>query len=212
MKDVMKMIQDTKIIAIIRGISSEYIINTVQALKDGGITCAEVTFSAKSEEISKDTLKSIAMVKEHFGDSVAIGAGTVLTPEDVQKAAQAGAEYMISPNSNEAVIKETKKLGLISIPGAMTPSEIVNAYEWGADIVKLFPAASLGLGYIKALLGPINHIPVTAVGGIDASNAQSFLDIGCIGVGVGGNLVNKKLIEAGDFETVKKLAQEYKLK
>lgn len=212
MKDVMKMILDTKIIAIVRGISSEYSINTVQALKDGGIRCVEVTFSAKSEEISKDTLKSIAMIKKQFGDTIAVGAGTVLTPENVHRAAQAGAEYIISPNSCEAVIKETKKLGLISIPGAVTPSEIMNAYQWGADIVKLFPAASLGLGYVKALMGPINHIPITAVGGIHAENAQSFLDAGCVGVSVGGNLVNKKLIEAGDFEAVKKLAQEYKLK
>lgn len=211
MKDVMKMIFDTKIIAIVRGISSEYIIDMVQALKDGGIVCVEVTFSAKSEAVSKDTLKSIQMIKEHFGDEIAVGAGTVLTPENVHQAAEAGASYMISPNSCEAVIKETKKLGLISIPGAVTPTEVISAYGWGADIVKLFPAASLGLGYVKALLGPINHIPITAVGGIDASNAQSFIDAGCIGVSVGGNLVNKKLIEAGEFETIKNLALEYKL-
>lgn len=205
------MILDSKIIAIVRGISSDKIINTVQALKDGGIACVEVTFNPKSEEISKDTLKSISMIKEHFGDSIAVGAGTVLTVKDVQRAAEAGAEYMISPNTCEAVIKETKRLDLISIPGAATPTEIINAYNMGADIVKLFPAAALGLEYIKALIGPIPHIPMTAVGGINAENANDFIKAGCIGVGVGGNLVNKKLIEAGNFEAIKKLAQEYKL-
>ena len=100
---------------------------------------------------------------------------------------------------------------MISIPGALTPSEIINAYNIGADIVKLFPAATLGLEYVKAITGPITHIPLIAVGGINAENANSFIKSGCIGVGVGGNLVNKKLIEAGDFEAIKKLAQEYKL-
>jgi len=152
------------------------------------------------------------MIKNHFGDSIAVGAGTVLTVENVRQAAEAGAQYMISPNTDEAVIKETKNLGLVSIPGAMTPTEVVSAYNMGADIVKLFPAAVLGLGYVKALLSPISHIPITAVGGINAQNAQSFIDAGCVGVSVGGNLVNKKFIEAGDFEAIKKLAQEYNLK
>jgi len=211
LKNTMNMILDSKIIAIIRGISSDKMIDTVQALKDGGIVCVEVTFNAKSEEISRDTLKSISMIKEHFGDSIAVGAGTVLTVQDVRQAAGAGAEYMISPNTNEAVIHETKRLGLISIPGAVTPTEIIHAYDVGADIVKLFPAAALGLEYIKALTGPITHIPLTAVGGVNAENAHAFIQAGCVGVSVGGNLVNKKLIEAGDFEAIKKLAQEYKI-
>ena len=172
----------------------------------------EVTFSLKSEEQSLDTLKSIRMIKENFGDSVAVGAGTVLTPENVARAKEAGAEYIISPNVDEAVIKATKKMGMVSIPGAVTPTEVITAYNWGADIVKLFPAASLGLPYVKALMGPIDGIPLTAVGGIDASNYRDFINIGCVGVGVGGNLANKKLIEAGDFDAIKKLALEYGLK
>lgn len=211
MSNTYEQIINGKVIAIIRGISSEYIIPTVQALKDGGITCVEVTFSMSSEEKSLDTLKSISMIKEHFGDSIAVGAGTVLTPENVRKAQEAGATYIISPNVDEAVIKETKKLGMVSIPGAVSPTEALQAYNYGADIVKLFPAASLGLGYIKAVLGPLDGVPVSAVGGIDENNYQSFIDIGCVGVGVGGNLVNKALIEAGDFEAIKKLALAYGL-
>jgi 2-dehydro-3-deoxyphosphogluconate aldolase/(4S)-4-hydroxy-2-oxoglutarate aldolase len=211
MKNTLKMILDSKIVAISRGVSSDKIIDTVQALKDGGIVCVEVTFNAKSEEDSKDTLKAISMIKNHFGDAIAVGVGTVLTPENVRSAAEAGAEYMISPNTSEAVIKETKRLGLVSIPGATTPTEIINAYDMGADIVKLFPAAVFGLEYIKAIVGPISHIPMTAVGGINAENASAFIKAGCVGVSVGGNLVNKKLIDAGDFEAIKKLASEYKL-
>jgi 2-dehydro-3-deoxyphosphogluconate aldolase/(4S)-4-hydroxy-2-oxoglutarate aldolase len=211
MRDVKKFIIDNEIVAIIRGISSEKIVPTVQALTDGGIKCVEVTFNANDKEISKDTLKSIAMIKDTFGDDVSVGAGTVLTTENVKDAAKAGAEYIISPNTSRDVIYETKSLGLVSIPGAVTPTEIIDAYDMGADIIKLFPAASLGLDYIKAIIGPINHIPLTAVGGINALNAKEFIKIGCVGVSVGGNLVNKKLIEENDFESIKKLAQEYKI-
>lgn len=212
MSDTLQRIIDGKVVAIVRGISSKYMVPTVEALKVGGITCVEVTFSLKSEEQSLDTLKSIRLIKEYFGDSVAVGAGTVLTPENVVRAKEAGAEYIISPNVDESVIKATKKMDMVSIPGAVTPTEVITAYNWGADIVKLFPAASLGLPYVKALMGPIDGIPLTAVGGIDASNYRDFLNIGCVGVGVGGNLVNKKLIEAGDFEAIKKVALEYGLK
>ena len=211
MKNVMEMILKEKIVAIIRGIHSDYIIDTVTALVNGGIHCVEVTFNAKSEEASRDTLISIRKIKEHFGDEVAVGAGTVLTVENVEDAFEAGAEFMISPNSNKEVIRKTKELGLISIPGAVTPTEIIDAYEIGADIVKLFPAATLGLGYIKAVTGPINHIPLTAVGGVNAENAKDFIEAGCVGVSVGGNLVNRKLIEAGRFEEITLLAKEYKL-
>ena len=211
MNKTLKMILDNKVIAIVRGISSEYIIDTVQALKDGGIRCVEVTFNPKSEEGSLDTLKCIRMIKEHFGDEIAVGAGTVLTEKNVEDAIEAGAAYIISPDTNPAVIKKTKELGGISIPGAATPTEAVQAHNLGADIVKLFPAGDLGAGYIKALCSPLNHILFTAVGGINSQNAAEFIKAGAIGVGVGGNLVNKKLIEAGKFDEIRRLAGEYNL-
>ena len=211
MKDVMKMIRDSKIIAIIRGVHSDYIIDTVEALRKGGINCVEVTFNANSEEASLDTLVAIRKISQHFGSEVAVGAGTVLTPENVKDAYEAGAEFMISPNADEEVIRETKRLGLISIPGAVTPTEIISAYKMGADIVKLFPAATLGLEYIKAITGPINHIPLTAVGGINADNAGDYIKAGCMGVSVGGNLVDKKLIQQGKFEELTRLAKAYQL-
>lgn len=211
MSETLKKILESKIVAISRGIPSDKIVDTVSALKSGGIRCVEITFSAKSEEESKDTIKSISLVKKTFGDQIVLGAGTVLTAQQVRQAADAGATYMISPNTDKKVIEQTKKLGLVSIPGALTPTEIIVAREMGADIVKLFPAASLGMGYIKAVLGPITHIPITAVGGVNAENAQDFIDIGCKGVSVGGNLVNKNLIMQKRFEEITKLALEYKI-
>ncbi len=209
--DILQTILDHKVIAIVRGISSKDIINTVQALKDGGIRCVEVTFNQKDAEASKDTLECIGMIRQHFGKEIAVGAGTVMSVENVIDAANAGAAYIISPNTNVEVIKKTKELGLISIPGAMTPSEAVTAHDAGADLVKLFPAGELGTGYIKALTSPLNHIKFTAVGGVDEKNAADFIKAGAVGVGVGGNLVNKKLIEAGRFDEITKLAKEYRL-
>ena len=116
---------------------------------------------------------------------------------------------MISPNTNEAVIRETKKLGKISIPGACTPSEVADAYAWGADIVKLFPAGVFGPAYVKALKAPLKHIPMTAVGGVSPENCADFIKAGCIGVGCGGNLVSAKLVSEGRFDEITKTAEAY---
>ena len=161
---VLNKILDGKIIAIVRGIPSEKIVDLVNAMLKGGVYCVEVTFDQSSEEAKKDTLKAISTITKEFGDKVCVGAGTVMTVEQVHQAVEAGAEYIISPNTDEEVIKETKKLGKVSIPGAMTPTEAAFAYKCGADIVKLFPAGVLGAAYIKALKAPLKHIPVTAVG------------------------------------------------
>lgn len=206
---VMQRIMDSKIIAIIRGISSDKIVDLVEAIRKGGVQCAEVTFDQTSDEAAQDTLVSIRKLSEHFGDSVCVGAGTVMTTEQVHLAAEAGAKYIISPNVDDAVIRETKSLGLVSIPGAMTPTEAAHAYSIGADIVKLFPAGVLGPAYIKAIRAPLKHIPVTAVGSVNAANCAEFFKAGCCGIGVGGNLVSKKLVDEGRFDEITSAAQEY---
>ena len=121
-RNVLEFIREHKIIAIVRGISSAQIVQLVQAMVDGGVRCVEVTFDQSSEEKRQDTLKSISTIRETFGDQVSVGAGTVMTVEQVHQAREAGAEYIISPNVNEAVIRETKALGMVSIPGAYTGS------------------------------------------------------------------------------------------
>lgn len=209
MNHAKQLIAETKVIAIVRGIHSDDIIDLAKAMMAGGIRCIEVTFNPADKDGSPDTLRSIARLKTTFGDALAVGAGTVLTPENVRRAKDAGAQYIISPNADKAVIEKTKELGMLSIPGALSPSEAVEAYAWGADIVKLFPAGALGVGYIKAVASPLNHIPFTAVGGVNAGNMKDFIAAGCIGVGVGGNLVNKKLVEAGEWEKITQEAAAY---
>ena len=206
--DVLNIIRDSKIIAIVRGIPSSQIVGLANALLKGGIKCIEVTFDQSSEEKANDTLLAIGKIKASCPD-VLVGAGTVMTVEQVQKASASGAEYIISPNTNKDVIEETKKLGKVSIPGALTPTEVAFAYECGADIVKLFPAGVFGPSYIKAVKAPLKHIPVTAVGGVNVENCKDFIAAGCIGVGVGGNLVSPKLVSEGKFDEISAIAKAY---
>ena len=208
-KEVLQRILDGKIVAIVRGIDSSNIADLAKALADGGITCIEVTFDQSGPEKIQNTLDAISNIKRAMGDRVCVGAGTVMTVEQVRLAAEAGAEYMISPNTDPEVIYESKRLDKVSIPGAMTPTEVAYAYNCGADIVKMFPAGILGAGYIKAVKAPLKHIPVTAVGGVNAKNCAEFFKAGASGVGVGGNLVSPELVNSGRFEEITAMAQEY---
>lgn len=206
---VLEHILKGKIIAIVRGIPSTKIVALAAALENGGITCIEVTFDQSSAEKAADTLASIRAIRGAMENRVCVGAGTVMTVEQVRQAAEAGAEYMISPNTDEAVIRETKRLGKVSIPGAMTPTEAAFAYRCGADIVKLFPAGLLGPAYVKAVKAPLKHIPVSAVGNVTVENCRSFLDAGAVGVGVGGSLVSAELVNAGRFDEITATARAY---
>ena len=208
-QQILDKIIDGKIVAIVRGIKSDKILDLVEAMYKGGITCVEVTFDQSSEEKIKDTLTSISKISDKFNDKICVGAGTVMTAEQVRLAVKAGAQYIISPNVDEEVIKETKNLNKISIPGAFTPTETAYAYKLGADIVKLFPAGELGAGYIKAVKAPLKHIPVVAVGGVNPENCADFIKAGAIGVGCGGNLVSAKLVEEGRFDEITAVAKQY---
>ena len=208
-QSVLERIYEEKIIAIVRGIPSGKIAALAQALAEGGVSCIEVTFDQTNPE---ETLTSLRTIKSELGDRICLGAGTVMTVEQVEQAAQAGAEYMISPNVDEAVIRATKALGKVSIPGAMTPTETAFAYQCGADIVKLFPAGLLGPAYIKAVKAPLKHIPVSAVGNITIENCADFIQAGAVGVGVGGNLVSALLVNEGCFSQITATARAYREK
>lgn len=209
-QETLDFVLENKVIAIVRGISSEKMIDLVHAMVKGGVRCVEVTFDQSSEQARQDTLESIRAIATEFAGEVSVGAGTVMDVEQVRAAAEAGAQYIISPNADESVIRETKALGLVSIPGAMTPTEIANAYAWGADIVKVFPAGVLGPAYIKAVRAPLNHIPMVAVGGVSPDNIADFIAVGCVGAGCGGNLVSKKLVDEGRFSEITRTALAYK--
>lgn len=206
---VLEALKEYKIVAICRGVSTDNILKTAQALYDGGIRMMEVTFNQKAADPIAETAASIKLLNEKMGDKMYFGAGTVLTPEQVDAAVDAGAKYIISPNFSPAVVKRTIERGAISMPGCLTPSEVMSAYEMGAHVIKLFPAGDLGLGYIKAIMAPISHVPLVAVGGINADNMRSFLDLGLAGLGIGGNIVNTKLISEGKFDELTKVAQTY---
>lgn len=199
-EQVLQAVKENKIVAILRGVDAKDIVAAVDAMYEGGIRLAEITFDQSSAAGIENTRACIRLVAENC--RVIPGAGTVMTPEQVEIAAAAGAKYIISPNADEAVIRRTRELGLVSMPGAFTPTEIASAYAWGADVVKVFPAGQLGPAYIKAVRAPLKHIPLMAVGGVSDANARAFLEAGCAGVGVGGKLVDVKAIAAGDFASV----------
>lgn len=209
MQSVIRKIEENKIIVIVRGIKKEHIIPLAEAMYNGGIRLIECTYDASGRVSDEQTASYIKMLAEHFGDKMAVGAGTVLTEKQVELTCAAGGSFIISPDVNAAVIKKTKSLGLISMPGALTPSEVTEAHRAGADFVKLFPLDAFGPSYIKALKAPLSHIKFLAVGGINADNMNDYLAAGAVGVGVGSGIVNKAVIEAGDFDTVTALAKKY---
>ena len=198
-----------KIIAIVRGLTGETLVKTAEALYEGGIRLLEVTFDQTGKISPEETASMISDLCRRFAGRMRIGAGTVMTVEQVRIAVEAGAEYMISPDTSREVIEETKRLGAVSIPGALTPTEVATAYAYGADFVKLFPAGELGLSYIKAIRAPLSHIPMLAVGGVNEKNIGEFLAAGLAGFGIGSNIVSKKLIEQGDFAALTALAKQY---
>ena len=202
-------IEQEKLIVIVRGVKNEQLIPLAEAMYRGGIRLLEVTYSADGSTPDTETAKGIAMLKSHFGNRMAIGAGTVLTEEQVELTHRAGGEFIISPDTCEAVIKKTKELGLVSIPGAMTPTEAQNASRAGADFVKLFPVTSLGSAYVRAIRAPLSHIRFLAVGGIDTGNMAEYLAAGACGFGISSGIVDKAMLANGDFEAITKLAKQY---
>ena len=208
-QQVIEKIKEEKIIAIVRGMDKEQTVKIAQALYEGGIRFIEVTFNQKCPEKFFETAESIRAIREAMGDKMFVGAGTVTSVELVELAAEAGALYMISPDMDESVIRRTRELGLVSIPGAYTATEAKRAYLAGADFVKLFPCVGDAPAYVKAICAPFNHIPFLAVGGVNADNAIDFIKAGAVGVGVGSCLANKKWADAGRYDLITEEAKKF---
>ena len=200
--EIVNAVFEKKVVAIIRGFAPDICLKLAEAYAKGGIGLVEVTFNQKAPETWVDTANAIKAIRGRFGGTLHVGAGTVLTEEQLSMAQDAGGEYMITPNVNVALIRDCVSRGLVAMPGALTPSEAVAAHEAGASFVKIFPAGSLGPGYVKALAAPLSHIPFLAVGGISFENAGNFMMAGCVGVGVGGNLTNREWISAGQWDKI----------
>ena len=208
-EEVLVRIQEEKLVAILRGVPMDRIDGVVGALVRGGVRVLEFTFDHDQPDYLAANAAKIRHTVEKFGDQVLVGCGTAITVEEVEAAHDAGACLVISPNVDMAVIRRTKQLDMVSMPGALTPTEVVAAYNMGADIVKLFPAGELGLGYIKAVRGPLGYIPMSAVGGVKPENVKDFLNAGVCGFGVGGQLVLSKAVKSGDDAAIEARAKEF---
>lgn len=208
MESIIRRIEKEKIIVILRGYDYETLEKTVRAMYEGGIRCCEVTYDSLGKISDEQTAANIAGLVKAFPDML-IGAGTVLTEKQVELTRSAGGKYIISPDTNPDIIKKTKELGLVSIPGALTPSEATLAHRSGADFIKLFPNGEMKPTYLKALVAPLSHIKFLAVGGVDITNITEALQMGACGVGIATGIANKKLVLAGKFEAITALAREY---
>lgn len=198
----LSQITENKIVAILRGVPSAQIVDVAQALYAGGIRVLEITMN------SEEPLIAIRKVTEVFGDGMVIGAGTVLDTAMAKAAIAAGAKFVLSPIVERDVINVTKDLGAVSIPGAYTPTEIYSAFQWGADLIKVFPATSPG--YIRELSGPLPHVPLLPTGGITPQNINDYKEAGAVGFGIGSALVNaKQPLTAQSLETITEKARQF---
>ena len=208
-EQVIQTVEKEKIIVIVRGVEREKLIPLAEAMYEGGIRLLEITYSATGEIPDTETADRIRMLAEHFQDRMYIGAGTVLTEEQVELTAQAGGKFIISPDTYPEVIQKTRDLGLVSMPGALTPSEMQIAHRNGADFIKLFPISNLGASYVKAVKAPLSHLKVLAVGGVDENNVAEYVKAGVDGFGLGSNIVDKKKIAENDWAGITALAKKF---
>lgn len=209
MENLVQKILDSRVIAIVRGHSGEEIMQIADALLAGGVCCMEITYNAAKPETDEATADIVKKLNDIYGDRMQIGSGTVLTERQAELTHAAGGKFIISPNVNTAVIRKTKELGMVSIPGAYSPSECEEAHEAGADFIKLFPAVNLGVDYIKAITAPLSHIRFMVVGGITAENVREYIKAGAVGVGTGSDLIIKDAVYKGDFARITERAEKY---
>jgi 2-dehydro-3-deoxyphosphogluconate aldolase/(4S)-4-hydroxy-2-oxoglutarate aldolase len=199
----LQRVLDCGIVAVVRFSDPNPLVGVMKALADGGVTVAEVTFTVPN------ALDVIREAKRQLGDRVLLGAGTVLDPETARAAILAGAEFLVAPNLNLEVIKLCRRYDKLVMPGAFTPTEVVTAWEAGADIVKVFPADVVGPAFFKALRGPLPQVKLMPTGGVDLTTAAEFLKAGAVCLGVGGQLVEPKIVAAGEFAKLSELARKY---
>ncbi len=207
--EALAVIRRERLVAILRGVPLSRVDGVVSALIEGGVRVLEFTFDHSSEGAVEENQEKIRRVVSAWGNRVIVGCGTALTTGEVEAAHEAGACLAITPNVNPGVIRRARELGMVAMPGAMTPTEIELAWRSGADIVKLFPAGELGLGYIKAVRGPLGFIPMSAVGGVQPENVSDFLSAGICGFGVGSPLVVPSAVKSGDDSVILERAKAF---
>ncbi|MFY0686567.1 MAG: bifunctional 4-hydroxy-2-oxoglutarate aldolase/2-dehydro-3-deoxy-phosphogluconate aldolase [Cyclobacteriaceae bacterium] len=190
-------------VGIVRGESKETVLKIARAYQDAEMFTLEVTLNTPG---ATDIIQAL---RAHFPD-LNIGAGTVCNVEDLDEVIRAGAQFIVTPIIDEAVIKQCVQLGIPIFPGAYSPSEIYKAWSLGASAVKLFPATDLGTGYIKDVLAPLNDIKLVPTGGVNLENIRSWFEVGSVGVGMGSSLINKELIAAEDYDGLTTYFRQFK--
>ena len=208
-EQIIEKILNDKVIAIVRGIYDEDCLNLARALHEGGVNLLECTFDQKSHEERLRTVETVKLLVKELGDVMAFGTGTVTTVEMVNLAKEAGAQFIVSPDTCEEVIRATVAADMVSIPGALTPSEMANAHRYGADFIKVFPANLVGPAYFKTVAAPLSQIRMLAVGGVDASNIKDYVAAGAVGTGVAGCLFKKEWVKAGEWDNITAASKKF---
>lgn len=202
--NVLKRIEEIGVIPVVRASSAEEAAAVAEAIGEGGISVLEITMTVPG------AVAVIALLSKRFGDQVLVGAGTVLDPETADKCIEAGAQFVVSPALNLRTIELCKRKGIVIFPGSLTPTEVVTAWEAGADAVKVFPCSAVGgPKYLRALKAPLPQIRLVPTGGVSLITAKDFIAAGAWALGVGADLVNTEAIKSGDRETIITAARAY---
>jgi 2-dehydro-3-deoxyphosphogluconate aldolase/(4S)-4-hydroxy-2-oxoglutarate aldolase len=203
-QQILSSILDIGVVPVVRTSSAESAIRSIEAIHRGGIRSAEITMTVPG------ALKALEKIADQFGDTIVLGAGTVLDPETARSCMLAGAQFFVTPSLNLATIEAARRYSKPIMPGALTPTEVVTAWEAGADAVKVFPASAVGgAKYIKALKGPFPQIEMIPTGGVNLETAADFLKAGACAVAVGGELIDPETIKAGKYEIFEERAKQY---
>ena len=203
MNETLSRLVDSGVVAVLRGVPADQLIEIAEALREGGVTAVEIT--ADTPNVGD----LIGEVAGSFDDEVVVGTGTVLDSETARTTLMAGAEFVVSPSLHEDVIETCNRYGAVSAPGVMTPTEAVRGYEAGADFVKVFPAKTVGPAHLGAMKGPLGQIPMMPTGGGSPNNAAEYVKAGAFAVGAGGALVDYDAAERGDYEVITETAREF---
>lgn len=200
---LLQKLLESGVVAVVRRIPAEKVDQVADSLIEGGVTALEITVDAP------EAFSIIENLSQRLKGRAIVGAGTVIDDVSARLAIQHGAEFIFSPSLHQDVIRTALRYGKIVVPGVMTPTEMITAIEWGADLVKIFPATGLGVKYIKDVKGPFSHIPIIPTGGVNLDNVASFIEAGVAAVGIGGNLLDKQAILDGDFAKITAIAKQY---
>ena len=202
-KIVLNRIMDAKVVAVIRGPSEELSIKMVEALINGGITGIEITYS------TPNAAEVVKALDTKYGDQITLGMGTLIEPGQAVEAKEAGARFLVSPVCDPVLGKAMIDTGLVVMIGALSPTEVLQAFKMGSDVVKIFPGSLVGPSYVKALKGPFPQIPIMPTGGVSVANVTDWFAAGVIAVGAGSELCPPQLVKEGKFDDISKRAKEF---